>query len=201
MYFTSQNEGKTTLSNTVHSNSFNTNDDGKVKVIVINSDHKSAKNNSEIIVLTDKKGKGKKYVVTVNSDDSEFINSGDQDMKVWISTDGDSLLVKKIKIISADDKVPNEDMLKAEVITIKKGDLSKDGNVFIFKSDDTINAYGNASGKKPIFFLNGKEITEKEMKAIDTEEIESINVLKGKMAIDKYGEKAKDGVVDITTKK
>jgi hypothetical protein len=127
---------------------------------------------------------------------------------VWISTDGDTLGVKKIKIISTGDKAPNIETIETEVITVKKGDLSKDGNVFIFKSDDEINASNednkmvfNTSGKKPLFFLDGKEITEKEMKDIDTEKIKSINVLKGKMAIDKYGAKAKDGVVEIKTKK
>ena len=208
MYFTSQNEGTTTLSSTAHSNSFITNDDGKVEIFVINSDQKEAGNNSKLIVTTDKKGKEKKYVITVNSDDLDLSESEDKNINVWISTDGDTLGVKKIKIISTGDKAPNIETIETEVITVKKGDLSKDGNVFIFKSDDEINASNednkmvfNTSGKKPLFFLDGKEITEKEMKDIDTEKIKSINVLKGKMAIDKYGAKAKDGVVEIKTKK
>ncbi len=39
------------------------------------------------------------------------------------------------------------------------------------------------------------------MESISPEEIESINVLKGENAIKKYGEKGKDGVIIINTKK
>lgn len=39
------------------------------------------------------------------------------------------------------------------------------------------------------------------MKDIDPNTIKSINVLKGENATKKYGEKAKSGVIEITTKK
>ena len=38
-------------------------------------------------------------------------------------------------------------------------------------------------------------------KDLNPNEIESINVLKGEAAIKKYGDKGKDGVIEITTKK
>ncbi|MEO6837026.1 MAG: energy transducer TonB [Ginsengibacter sp.] len=47
---------------------------------------------------------------------------------------------------------------------------------------------------------NGKEISNKEMKNISPNNILSINILKGGNAIKKYGEKGKDGVLEITTK-
>jgi TonB-dependent SusC/RagA subfamily outer membrane receptor len=48
--------------------------------------------------------------------------------------------------------------------------------------------------------LDGKVITAVEMKKIDPNTIESINVLKDKAAVDKYGVKGKNGVVEITSK-
>jgi len=39
------------------------------------------------------------------------------------------------------------------------------------------------------------------LKNLDTENIESMNVLKNKNATDKYGDKGKNGVIEITTKK
>ena len=39
------------------------------------------------------------------------------------------------------------------------------------------------------------------MKALDPDQIETINVFKGDKAIEKHGKKAKNGVVEITTKK
>ncbi len=53
----------------------------------------------------------------------------------------------------------------------------------------------------PLYIVDEKEITEEGMSKIDTKMIESINVLKDKSAIDKYGTKGKNGVVEITMKK
>ncbi|NNU33000.1 hypothetical protein HK413_00125 [Mucilaginibacter sp. S1162] len=49
--------------------------------------------------------------------------------------------------------------------------------------------------------IDGKEASEKEMKALSVSEIEKINVNKDKEMVDKYGDKAKNGVIFITTKK
>ena len=54
---------------------------------------------------------------------------------------------------------------------------------------------------KPVFVLDGQEISEDEMTKIDPKTIESINVLKDKTATDKYGVKGRNGVVEIMTKK
>ncbi len=50
-----------------------------------------------------------------------------------------------------------------------------------------------------LIVLDG-EITKKPLSDISPYEIASINVLKGEMAVLKYGEKARDGVIEITTK-
>jgi len=52
----------------------------------------------------------------------------------------------------------------------------------------------------PLFILKGKEISEEEMQKIEPSSIYKVNVLKGDEAIKKYGEKAKNGVVEITLK-
>ena len=61
-------------------------------------------------------------------------------------------------------------------------------------------------GQPPVFVLDGTIITESELNKIDPQTIESITVLKAKSetdnpATDKYGEKGKNGVVEITSKK
>lgn len=53
---------------------------------------------------------------------------------------------------------------------------------------------------EPLIFLDGKEITSAEMKAIAPESIEKMEVLKDASATAKYGEKAKNGVVLIYSK-
>lgn len=57
--------------------------------------------------------------------------------------------------------------------------------------------------KDPLFILDGEEMPGGEgvLQRIDPNDIESINVLKDRSAEDKYGEKARNGVIEINTKK
>ena len=54
---------------------------------------------------------------------------------------------------------------------------------------------------KTLIFVDGKAISQKEMAAINPSNIQSVNVLKGESAVKKYGEKAANGVIEITLKK
>ncbi len=51
-----------------------------------------------------------------------------------------------------------------------------------------------------LFAIDGKISTNEKANTVDPKSIESINVLKGKAAIEKYGDKGKNGVIEITTK-
>lgn len=53
---------------------------------------------------------------------------------------------------------------------------------------------------QPLFFVNGKEITPKEFKDIPRDKIESVSVWKDNDAVKKYGEKGKNGVVEVKLK-
>ena len=53
----------------------------------------------------------------------------------------------------------------------------------------------------PLFILDGKPIPSEQVKEIDPSTIANMDVLKDQPAIEKYGDKAKNGVVVITTKK
>ena len=87
-------------------------------------------------------------------------------------------------------------------------ELEKNANVVIEKkTENGTEKYiivDNQAGKaaiKPAFYLEGVKITEKGMKAVSPNDIESINVLKGEQAIKKYSEDGKNGVVEIKLKK
>jgi TonB family C-terminal domain len=93
-------------------------------------------------------------------------------------------------------RVVKPDFNKEMVIETKKivVGINPDGTTSIAGSpDDFINP--------PLYVVDGKEMTESEMKDINPDLIESISVLKGKKHTDKYGEKGKNGVVLITLKK
>ena len=56
-------------------------------------------------------------------------------------------------------------------------------------------------GKQPLILINEQEATMEEVRALDPSFISSINVLKGFGAAAKYGDKGKNGVVEITLNK
>ena len=50
-----------------------------------------------------------------------------------------------------------------------------------------------------LYIVDGAEV--KDISEIKPNDIEKINVLKDKTAVEKYGDKGKNGVIEITTKK
>lgn len=61
---------------------------------------------------------------------------------------------------------------------------------------------GNVMGaEQALYIIDGKEKTYDELKAIDAKDIQSINVLKDAASTEKYGEKGKNGVIIVVTKK
>lgn len=54
---------------------------------------------------------------------------------------------------------------------------------------------------KQLIFINGIEVRKKDFDKVDPADIEKFDVLKDEMAVEKYGTRATDGVIMITTKK
>lgn len=52
----------------------------------------------------------------------------------------------------------------------------------------------------PLYIVEGKETTEQFIRDLKPEDVDSITVLKDKSAVDKYGEKGKNGVIEIKLK-
>jgi beta-lactamase regulating signal transducer with metallopeptidase domain len=92
----------------------------------------------------------------------------------------------KQKILDALEKKPN-------VVITKKTEGKTEKYIIVDKQ------FVN-DANKPTFYLDGVKITEKEMKAISPNDIESVNILKGENAIKKYPEDGKSGVVEIKLK-
>ncbi|MEO8860135.1 MAG: N-acetylmuramoyl-L-alanine amidase, partial [Ginsengibacter sp.] len=83
-------------------------------------------------------------------------------------------------------------------IIINSADNSSNSN--INAAPGTIILYGSDTGRYPIYFLDGKEISKEKMNTISPGSIESIQVLKGESAIAVYGQKGKNGVILILSK-
>ena len=142
-----------------------------------------------------------------------IIKEVDEDGKnVWIHKDDDNKH-KKIKIIKSENGKTKVEVIKSDNFNIESenvNEIKKGENVFIIKTDHDINEkptdkkenkiFISKSNGEPLVLVDGKEVSKDAMKKLDPDQIEKINVLKGKKAIEKYGEKAKDGVIEITTK-
>lgn len=168
----------------------------------------------------------KKAIKETDSDENVFVLSSDEDntkdvmVKKIVIKDGDSSLVTKdhkIKIsrIKSDGNamiLKTDDDKDHKIITVKTiGD--DDGDLIWTTEDDENEKFivmnkdkGNmkvitSDGKSPLYIVDGKEMTSKEMTGKSLDNIETVKVLNGDEAIKKYGDKAKDGVIIITTKK
>jgi len=127
------------------------------------------------------KGKGKNGTYVIRKD-----KDGNYGKSKWKSKDGSV-------IIHNEDR--EEEMLWEEEDgkSIKIQSLGKGKNKIFISTDD--------SDKEPLIIKDGKEISQKDMEDLDSEDIEKVEVLKGESATKKYGDKGKDGVVIITSKK
>jgi hypothetical protein len=119
----------------------------------------------------------------------------------WVSDSGDSTIVKKIKIIEIDEEHDGE----KTVIVKKMHKDADDEEVFVVSGDakkgEKKMMFISKDGKQPLMIVDGKEVEEGGLDDIDPETIASMDVLKGDKAIEKYGDKGKNGVIIIKTKK
>jgi outer membrane protein assembly factor BamA len=77
-----------------------------------------------------------------------------------------------------------------------KGD-SKNGTD-ILKGNDISIDFGNTTKQ---MFIDGKEASKEEVDLLNPEKIESVSMLKDEFAVKKYGEKGKNGAIEITLRK
>lgn len=121
---------------------------------------------------------------------------------VWVSKSGDSTIVKTIQLIEIDEEHDGE-----KTVIVKKIHKDDDDvNVTIDISGDESDGeekmvFISSDGEKPMIIVDGKEMKDGSIEDIAPDTIESVNVFKGDKATEKYGEKGKNGVVIIKTKK
>ena len=119
--------------------------------------------------------------------------------------------IKKGDVKDAND-IESMTVIKGKEAVDKYGERGKDGVIVIIsknapleitskpKSEIRLNSKGLGI-LDPIYVLDGVEISKSDMEKVDSDSIEKMSVLKGDKAIDKYGDKAKNGVVEIFSKK
>jgi N-acetylmuramoyl-L-alanine amidase len=83
--------------------------------------------------------------------------------------------------------------------TIKNSIAAKEGLLGFAPPPPPPTSIKDLNIKNSLLFLNGKKVSYAEIEKLNPSDIKEISVLKGKSAIQKYGEKASEGVVEIST--
>ncbi|MEC3965131.1 M56 family metallopeptidase [Flagellimonas halotolerans] len=132
--------------------------------------------------------------------------------KLHIEDDQDikHISIKKIEkkgeennvMVFSTDKDNDIEVKRNSNVTIIK-DSDNDGDIEVISNHDNASFFfiDNDGKGEPLYYIDGKKAKAKDIKKILPSDIKSMTVLKGDKAIDKYGKKAKNGVVEITTKK
>ena len=128
------------------------------------------------------------------------------------SVQDENSTIKSREVLKTMDTLPRK---------IKSVDVTEDDHLIIIYTDDKAEKITKAEAKERgivsppvkstirlrgvgdsvLYFLDGVEISKKDMEKIIPSEIESINVLKDKHATDKYGQRARYGIIEIKLKK
>lgn len=139
-------------------------------------------------------GPGGKHIVIIKDEEMP------EGMK-WIQKEGDELEITEVETVIESTK--GKDGEKTIKIVTKTEDKDEQRVVIKEKNEEKVVRFNTeASDDKPLFVIDGEEKgADFDMASINPDDIESINVWKGEKAIEKYGEKAKNGVIEVTTKK
>ena len=109
-----------------------------------------------------------------------------------------SVLVLLIVFFSSCSSSEEKKEVKVEVKTdLQEGIGIQVNSTDVGEQNDSILDLTDKEAIKPLVLADGKEV---EMGSIKPDMIESINVLKGDKAFEKYGAKGKNGVIEITLK-
>jgi beta-lactamase regulating signal transducer with metallopeptidase domain len=63
-----------------------------------------------------------------------------------------------------------------------------------------ISGLGKKTDPRPLYVLDGQEVAEEVIRRLPVESIQTVSVLKGPDALTKYGEKGREGAVEVTTR-
>ena len=186
--------------NNLHNSNFKTNSPDPLKTIKITIDKKT-------------------HSITIDNQANQVSNIAPALAKALIQTDKNPLYVIDNKVNTEKgftlmkDSVKYINVLKGESATEKYGDKGKNGVIEITtknnnqKNSDSVQTKKTqhklevAKDKRPLVYVDNLEIDYDELETIDQNTIKSMNVLKNENATEKYGEKAKYGVIEIYTKK
>lgn len=154
-----------------------------------------------------KTAKGGAYTVSTADSDAYTISATDDSNQIVVRNvkeekEKDQKVKIKKLVGKQKNKNTNDNDNEAETIVIVEDDAPESIVVKATDENETDRvSVETASGKEPLYVLDGKVVEKEAIRDLSPKDIEKINVLKGDSATKKYGKKAQDGVIEITTKK
>ena len=107
---------------------------------------------------------------------------------------------KNITVIDTDED--DEVFVKRSKNVVLIKDSNDDQDIEVISGSGSSYFFLDNDGKnEPLYYVDGKKAKSKAIKELSPSEIESMRIYKGDEAVEKYGKKAKNGVIEITTKK
>ncbi|NOU58601.1 M56 family metallopeptidase [Marinifilum caeruleilacunae] len=167
--------------------------------------------NGVILIESKKNAKSdKSFVVLDKEDDIHFpkvrIKGVRGEKAPLYILDGKPLDSQNLKAMHPDE-IESVSVLKGESAEAIYGEEGKHGVIIIstkeVQSDKAVKLnLDNFKGKNaPMIIIDGKKVNAKALDKISPDDIEYITVLKDESAIEKYGKKGKNGVIEISLKK
>jgi TonB-dependent SusC/RagA subfamily outer membrane receptor len=181
--------------------------DGNVKIWNIENDTTyNIKNNSKNLSISGKEGKQPLFILdgkeVSNKDINDLVDPNNiKSINVLKGAAAKKLYGSKGEngVVEIYSKRRNKKIKPSSNEDINIEELINWATTVIAEGNNPVGSF-NDSGKTPLFILNNKEVSKKEIDNLDSQKIKTIFVLKGNAATKKYGKKGKDGAVIITTK-
>ena len=144
-----------------------------------------------------------KVKMVKRSKNVEVISGDDEKVEIIIEEDKDNdneVIIVNGKRVNIDESEDNKVVVKGYNVWKSKDGEKED--IIAIQNENSNNIFiSGDSDKKPLFIVDGKEIDSDKIQDINPKNIESVTVLKDKSAMEKYGDKGKNGVVIIKTRK
>ena len=162
--------------------------------------HNDYGENDDVVIKTGKAyviknsntNNGKRIVTITNDDGEEEI--------VELESDNNTYKMLKSSNVSKGIISTSFETKPGTTTTWVSDDDGKVEYKFLNKEKAPLFLIATENSEKPYILLDGKEISHMEMTELDSGTINSVNVIKGDDATSKYGNKAKNGVIIISTK-
>jgi hypothetical protein len=113
--------------------------------------------------------------------------------------DGREASADTLRTLNAD-RIESISVLKDSVNIEKYGEKGKNGVILIHMKGPLDTGKIGLLPVGRLYIVDGREMDRDSVSQLNSKDIESVNVLKGEPALAKYGEKGKDGVIEITLK-